>query len=112
MTIPTVIELVYRDLDEAKKLIAELEAELTIAKQTLALGGSLCVEETIVGYQNRIKELEADNSRLRECLISHGVWQVAPCCVCGYNGPEYYQPANHPCAARAKELAAELKEGK
>jgi hypothetical protein len=23
----------------------------------------------------------------------------APCDVCGYNGPGYYQPATHPCAA-------------
>lgn len=26
----------------------------------------------------------------------------APCDVCGYNGPGYYQPETHPCAAMLK----------
>ena len=30
----------------------------------------------------------------------------APCDNCGYNGPGYYQPATHPCAA--KQLSREI----
>ena len=27
--------------------------------------------------------------------------ELYPCLLCGYNGPGFYDPANHPCAALA-----------
>ena len=33
-------------------------------------------------------------------LFSLGAMEEAPCFVCGYNGPGYYQPNKHPCAER------------
>jgi hypothetical protein len=50
----------------------------------------------------RIAALEAENERLR-AAIPPDAWKKAPCCICGYNGPGYYQPETHPCAARAEK---------
>ena len=50
----------------------------------------------------RVVEMEAENGRLKgridglEIAICMG---DAPCKKCGYNGPGYYQPDKHPCAA-------------
>lgn len=37
--------------------------------------------------------------RLRTVAVKRGLWKEAPCCVCGYNGPNYFQPSVHKCAA-------------
>ena len=49
--------------------------------------------------QQRIAELEAENKALREAVIKAGLHRQSPCVLCGYNGPEYYQPETHKCAA-------------
>jgi len=36
----------------------------------------------------------------REERIDTKRFAEAPCHLCGYNGPDYYQPSTHPCAAR------------
>lgn len=46
----------------------------------------------------RVAELEAERDRLSAQLRARGL-SPAPCDVCGYNGPGYYQPETHPCAA-------------
>jgi hypothetical protein len=100
------MEIAHKD-----KHIAELEAALAL-KEKQADAYEEIVEGDLVTAKDRIKELEADNARLRDSLIKSGTWKVSqPCCVCGYYGPGYYQPEDHHCAARAKELAAELKGG-
>ena len=43
--------------------------------------------------KNRIKELE-------DKLIARGFMHRAPCFICGYEGPGYYNPFIHPCAKR------------
>lgn len=44
-------------------------------------------------------EADAEIERLRALLFSLGVMEQAPCFCCGYNGPGYFQPDIHPCAA-------------
>lgn len=48
----------------------------------------------------KIAALEAQVQMLRDALLKRGL-SYAPCDICGYNGPRYYQPATHPCAALA-----------
>lgn len=40
-----------------------------------------------------------DAERYRSKLFELGVMEDAPCFFCGYNGPGYFQPTTHPCAA-------------
>lgn len=48
-----------------------------------------------------IERLRAENKRLRDGLPMHPeLFEEGPCYLCGYNGPGYYQPQTHPCAAR------------
>lgn len=54
----------------------------------------------------RYTALERENAALRSeleaaerKLIGTGIWREAPCCICGYNGPGYFQPSKHSCAA-------------
>ena len=52
----------------------------------------------------RIKELEAQKRRLEDILLVAGGMGHAPCFICGYNGPGYFQPLQHRCAARHHKL--------
>lgn len=36
--------------------------------------------------------------RLLKIALDAGVWQTAPCQICGYNGPGYFQADTHPCS--------------
>lgn len=49
------------------------------------------------------KMLHDAASRIRDLedrLFALGAMEQAPCFCCGYNGPRYFQPDTHPCAAR------------
>ncbi|MDD5542915.1 MAG: hypothetical protein PHX83_07040 [Acidobacteriia bacterium] len=67
------------------------------------LESSLSERDAVIGvHEATIAELRAENERLREGLkrlVSSDVWRVAPCVLYGYNGPWYFQPETHPCAA-------------
>lgn len=58
--------------------------------------------------------LHAEIDRLRAAIIARAPQLLtdAPCVLCGYNGPGYYQPETHSCMAEyhAAQRAA-LKEG-
>lgn len=41
---------------------------------------------------------------LEDHLFALGAMKEAPCFCCGYNGPGYYQPDTHLCAARHHKL--------
>lgn len=49
-------------------------------------------------------ELRAEVERLRAQIEAMPFNEIAfespPCYLCGYNGPRYYQPDTHPCAAK------------
>lgn len=47
-----------------------------------------------------IQQLEALVKELEDRLFRHKEMDNPPCFCCGYNGPLYYQPSVHACAAR------------
>lgn len=52
----------------------------------------------IVAARERI--MLARIAELEDRLFANGDMGSAPCFCCGYNGPGYFQPNVHPCAAR------------
>lgn len=49
----------------------------------------------------RIKEAakQTPPAALAVPAVDKARFESAPCYLCGYNGPGYYQPSQHPCAA-------------
>jgi DNA repair exonuclease SbcCD ATPase subunit len=103
------------EIERLRRRIAELEAELAKWEER---EGAVCPED--VGFDEYIKvlmkantglydtanQLEADNSRLRECLkrlewLPDETWATETCYACGFSRPTH----NDGCW-----LAAELKE--
>ncbi len=60
-------------------------------------------ETVLIEAANTIEVQEARIRELEGALLKSGAWKIAPCCICGYNGPGYYQPDTHECAKRARE---------
>lgn len=55
----------------------------------------------VAAAESLADDLRAENKRLRDGLPMHPeLFEEGPCYLCGYNGPGYYQPQTHPCAAR------------
>jgi len=50
--------------------------------------------------QARIAKLEHKVEKYEATLFAAGAMGQSPCFKCGYNGPGYYQPGQHPCAAQ------------
>ena len=48
-------------------------------------------------YHKRSREYE-------DKMFALGSMETPPCFCCGYNGPGYYQPSQHICAARHHKL--------
>lgn len=42
-------------------------------------------------------------AKVEEIAFALGAMEDPPCFVCGYNGPDYFQPGTHPCAQRHHE---------
>ena len=53
-----------------------------------------------------LSAMEAEIKRLREALLNTGAHNNPPCAICGYNGPNYYQPETHSCMAKARAALA------
>lgn len=51
-----------------------------------------------------VKELKKKIKRFENMLFERGAMAESPCFICGYNGPGYYNPNNHPCAKRHHQL--------
>lgn len=66
---------------------AEIEAMRHVVEDVCAL---------LTSRDDRIADLEHK-------LFSLGAMEEAPCFCCGYNGPGYYDPEKHTCAARHHE---------
>lgn len=60
--------------------------------------------ETTSQFTSEKNLLKVKVKRLEDMLFARGAMEEAPCFCCGYNGPGYYQPAQHPCAARHHNL--------
>ena len=59
----------------------------------------------VPGYSKRalIAEAAIVVQTYEEMLFALGAMADAPCFCCGYNGPGYFQPAKHQCAARHRD---------
>jgi hypothetical protein len=57
------------------------------------------LEKQIKNTSNAFSDARKQIERLRTVAVKRGLWKEAPCCVCGYNGPNYFQPSVHKCAA-------------
>lgn len=55
-------------------------------------------------YRSEIKELKGQKKRLENMLFKLDVMNDAPCFICGYKGPGYFQPSQHRCAGRHHKL--------
>ena len=57
-------------------------------------------------YWKELYELSEERAKeLEDQLFTLGAMKNAPCFCCGYNGPGYFQPDQHPCAKRHHALS-------
>ena len=77
----------------------QAEAEVERLRETKVLQAA-AANEAIRLANERTEAAEARVRTLEEALLKRGL-SSAPCDVCGYNGPGYYQSETHPCVARA-----------
>ena len=61
--------------------------------------GDHVAESLAMEAASKISDLRARLEAAERKLIATGIWREAPCCICGYNGPGYFQPSKHKCAA-------------
>jgi DNA repair exonuclease SbcCD ATPase subunit len=115
---------------ELRARVAELGASLAAAKRVIEAkdAASAIYEKKLTELREARETLESErhaNARLTDeleavCKQLATRWEEtaklkvelakrglsdAPCDVCGYNGPGYYQPNQHRCAALAKREA-------
>lgn len=55
-------------------------------------------QESRIRMHAEISRLRSEVYRLKGIIKDAGLWKEAPCCICGYNGPGYFQPKTHFCA--------------
>lgn len=73
-----------------------------------AYAGYVMYEDGIIPADGRLMHEAADEiERLRKLAMTTYLFEEAPCFLCGYNGPGYYQPEQHPCAALYHEAMEE-----
>jgi len=54
-----------------------------------------------------IEWLDIEINRLKDIIIKARLHNKAPCCICKYNGVNYFQPESHECMDRERELSHE-----
>jgi hypothetical protein len=64
-------------------------------------------EDYLAELTQQVQELKLQRTeslvaieRLENMLLKLGAMRKAPCFICGYNGPGYFQPDHHACAER------------
>lgn len=86
---------------EAAARVAELEAACKLENE-LRVAGSLR-ELKLMGevdeLRKQLADLRVDRDVLAARLAADHRFSEAPCPICDYNGPGYFQPSTHPCAA-------------
>ena len=88
--------------DDDVRLSPELIAQLTALASRLTQMGEYEAVDLIDTAASRLSEMDAEIKRLREALLNTGAHNNPPCAICGYNGPNYYQPETHSCMAKAR----------
>lgn len=66
-----------------------------------------CSPVNIAAILAHFEAQAAEIKRLRKLAMTTHLFEEAPCFLCGYNGPGYYQPEQHPCAALYHEAMEE-----
>lgn len=66
-----------------------------------------CSPANMTAILAHVEAQEAEIKRLRKLAMSTHLFEEAPCFLCGYSGPGYYQPEQHPCAALYHEAMEE-----
>lgn len=100
--------------DIRKALLAALDAARGDVRQR--------VKDTLTDYLDHYPHPEfldavmahfAPPAALAVPVVDKARFESAPCYLCGYNGPGYYQPSQHPCAAgyHAQQPAAAVPAG-
>lgn len=84
---------IYRSVQEQDLPNARLIAACSPANMTAILA--------------HVEAQAAEIKRLRKLAMTTHLFEEAPCFLCGYNGPGYYQPEQHPCAALYHEAMEE-----
>lgn len=82
-------------------------ARLQAIRDNFTSGGIVVAVEEIHAILAHIEAQEAEIKRLRKLAMTTHLFEEAPCFLCGYNGPGYYQPEQHPCAALYHEAMEE-----
>lgn len=93
---------------ELNRTIDGLQSELADAQATIArLDARLArydrwtpehnIEQWPADVQARLTASEQQVARLEGIIKRNYLHRLAPCCLCGYNGPGYYQPDQHEC---------------
>lgn len=59
-----------------------------------------CILGAILTSEKNDSARAAQQSAAVDGEIDKARFERAPCYICGYNGPGYYNPDNHPCAAK------------
>ena len=54
--------------------------------------------------QRENEALKSEVERLTDLCFGAGLMKKSPCFKCGYNGPGYFQPDTHVCAAKHHEV--------
>lgn len=70
------------------------------AEVALAEFVQVVLENEIAYWKEESERLSKRVTELEDLLFKRGEMFNPPCFVCGYNGPDYYQPDKHPCAKR------------
>lgn len=84
--------------DELREL---LSAEPAVsAGGCIANGASVMCNGDVVATAHGLTLAPYRAALIAECLNACAGFKRAPCHLCGYNGPGYYQPDTHPCAAK------------
>lgn len=74
-------------------------------------GEPIALLHELDGEREMRESAERQVRALQDRLFMRGEMALAPCFVCGYNGPNYYQPDAHPCAARHHAALAQQEGG-
>jgi hypothetical protein len=91
---PVGVEGLARLLERIRDLLASLPVDC-LGSGTDASGQPYPIrDEVIHGITKALAQQPAAGA------VDKARFKRAPCYLCGYNGPGYYQPDTHPCAAK------------
>ena len=103
-----------KEMDEARTYCAGLASYICepiyddvanrcgVQADAQAAAGGAAVERWANADKQRLRAESAERQveKMLDRLFERGEMALAPCFACGYNGPNYFQPDVHPCAAR------------